>query len=70
MRPDPLARMREQHKRAALAADAHLQAAKRQVSAAAVACQKGAPDADAKVQAALQEIERARAEIRKVDDDR
>lgn len=50
------------------AADARMQSAKDCFSKAALACLRGATDAPARVRAALQEVDAARAELRKLAD--
>jgi hypothetical protein len=69
MKADPLAKMREQHQRASAAADARMAEAKYRFSMAALACLRNAADAPVLVQGALAEVDAARAELRKVDDD-
>jgi hypothetical protein len=54
----------EQRRQALAAADAKMQAAKARFSLAALACIRGAIDAPALVQRALQDIDAARAALR------
>lgn len=62
---DPKAEARQ---RAMTAADGRMAEAKRKFSAASLACIRGAIDAPAQVQRALQEIDAARAALREASD--